>query len=255
MSRYFLLFISLIVIAFSASAQEEIKVKGRISDPASKEPVPYVNIINKAAGKGTSSNVYGQFNLNVRAGDTLIFSAVGYGKQSLVIKEKLKEKSIQIYLDTEAMELKPARVFAYRDLESLKRAIVNMDMPLQNNEGLVLNLPKVTAQPQVNSDGEISGGAVITGALTGAINSLGLNKEYKQLQKLNQFRKEDNRRKLAQMKYNPKVVNEWTRLKGEKLMSFMEFCKLSDDFIIKSSEYELALVVQQCLSDFIEQEG
>ncbi|MGK7389862.1 MAG: carboxypeptidase-like regulatory domain-containing protein [Candidatus Cyclobacteriaceae bacterium M2_1C_046] len=254
MARYFLLFISLIAITLSASAQEDVKVKGRISDQASNEPVPYVNIINKVTGKGTFSNIYGNFSIAVKAGDTLIFSAVGFGKHSMVITQQLKEVYIEIKLSSEAMELRPVRVFAYRDLESLKRAIINLETPLQESEGVALNLPGITPTPPINHDGITGTGVAINGMLSGAINKLGHNKEYNELQKLRKIKEENDRSKMAQVKYNAEIVNEWTSLEGKKLKSFMEFCKLSDDFIIESTTYELAVVVQQCLRDFYEQE-
>ena len=252
MYRYLLIICSLIV--FSASAQDNIKIKGKVTDNSSKEPVPFVHIYNPKTNTGTFTDLYGQFSITSAVGDTILFSAVGYAKYSLVLKEDLEEVYLEINLDTQAMELKPVRVFAYRDLESLKRAIVNMDLPAQEKKGLDLNLPKVTAAPSVTNDGTMGGGVVMRGALSGAINALGLNKKYNELQKLEKLRMEDRRKKLADAKYNAEVVRRWTGLEGKSLDSFMEFCQLNEDFVIDASEYELAVAVHQCLGEYREEQ-
>ena len=245
MSRLILLFFSLMVALTTADAQE-ILIKGKVTDKASHETVPFVNILNKHKNTGTASNADGTFKILIDLGDTLWFSAIGYSGYSLLVTKQLQEVHIDIKLDQVSMELQPVKVFAYRDLASLKQAIINMDVPAETGAPTNLSLPPV--QPGHNgSDMKIVG---VNGAITGLINGLGLNKEHNELQKLKKFQDEESRRRQINLKFNEKIVRRWTNLEGEKLTDFMEFCKLSENFILSASEYELALAVHTCLDEF-----
>lgn len=53
-------------------------IKGIVVDSASFAPLPYVNIQIKNKGKGTTTDVQGNFSLFATQQDTLIFSLLGY---------------------------------------------------------------------------------------------------------------------------------------------------------------------------------
>lgn len=254
MLRYFILFLSLIALASTSFAQEKINVRGKIYDKEAKEPVPYVHVVNHEDKKGTFSNLNGQFSLTAEVGDTLIFSAIGYAKYSLIITKQLKEVYLEIQLDSKAMELSPVKVFAYRDLESLKKAIVDMDVPAKKDDGISLNLPPVIVQPQMQQDGISTIGVGTSFPVEAIINGLGLNKDYNEKVKLQKLLDKEQRKNLAEMKYNPEIVKEWTGLEGDELIAFMDFCKLPEDFIVKATDYELAVAVHQCLDEYKEED-
>jgi len=55
-----------------------------------------------------------------------------------------------------------------------------------------------------------------------------------------------------QQKYNKEIVMKLTGLmEGERLDEFMEYCKPSIGFILRSSEYELALLILQRYDTFL----
>src|SRR5690606_20720564 len=67
-------------VCFSVTvrAQESVKVLGTIVDSESQSPVPFVHVYTTTHRNGTISDALGQFELNLRTPDTLIFSSVGY---------------------------------------------------------------------------------------------------------------------------------------------------------------------------------
>jgi hypothetical protein len=244
MCRYFFIFLCLMVFSFSASAQDKISVKGLIIDSESQEPVPFVHIINKDKGAGVAGKIDGSFSIKTMPGDTLVFSAVGYSRHSLVVKQ-LQEENLEIKLAPKSMELNSVNVFAYKDLSSLKRAIIDMDVPIDEKEEIALNLPPAGYMPE-------GGGIVMMGGLSGLLNGLGFNKVYNQQQKLKELNKEAETRRIIREKYNEKIVKEWTGLKEDEVQAFMKFCLLPDNFVLEASEYQLAVVVHQCLKDYKE---
>ncbi|KEO71935.1 hypothetical protein EL17_20680 [Anditalea andensis] len=64
-----------------------IQISGRVRDQESDEPLPGVNIIVKGTSKGTVTDLAGDFSLDAEAGQTLIFSYIGYDSQEVTLTE------------------------------------------------------------------------------------------------------------------------------------------------------------------------
>ena len=72
------LFISLF-IAFTAFAQQETVIKGRVTERGKPESLPFVSIYFKGTQKGTSSDFEGNFTLKTSSHvDSIVFSYIGY---------------------------------------------------------------------------------------------------------------------------------------------------------------------------------
>lgn len=85
-------------------------ISGEIYNAATQEPVPYVNIWVKAAGIRLTSNADGKFILNLNsefAGDTIVFSSIGYKPFATPIRQLLENKLVskKIYLHEDIVPL------------------------------------------------------------------------------------------------------------------------------------------------------
>ncbi|WP_157206262.1 SusC/RagA family TonB-linked outer membrane protein [Mariniflexile maritimum] len=86
MKNKLILLMSLFMFAFmhtSTFAQEK-KVSGTVTD-LSNLPLPGVNIIIKGTKKGASSDFDGNYSISATAGQTLVFSYVGFKSKELVV--------------------------------------------------------------------------------------------------------------------------------------------------------------------------
>lgn len=231
--------------AYYASAQE-IEINGQIIDKETQEAVPYVHIINTTTNQGTVSNTEGRFWVTIDKSDTLNFSAIGFETYAFTLKENITTDKliITIELNTSTMELAPVDVFAFRDEHALKRALIEMDMPLQKEKKLII--PGVKEAQKFNPSG--TGGLSMGGPLT-AIAKV-FSKEEKERKMLKQYQQKYDYQKVLTSKYNETVVMEITSLPEDKVEDFMEFCVLEDSFIYRATEYELTVVLNQCLVDF-----
>ncbi|MBO9639995.1 MAG: hypothetical protein J7576_17630 [Siphonobacter aquaeclarae] len=81
------------------------------------------------------------------------------------------------------------------------------------------------------------------------------SKRAKGLRKLAVFQQEDRKHKLAETRYNEQFVNQITKLEGLELEQFMRFCPIPDDFILRSSEYDLMQKVKDCYKKFKARQG
>ncbi len=100
----------LILLTFSfysnTFAQGQItKIRGKVVDAQTDEPLPYVNISFKGISVGTITSEKGDFFIETRtATDTLLFSFVGYKPLKIAIKKGIYQE-VNIKLEPEAIEI------------------------------------------------------------------------------------------------------------------------------------------------------
>lgn len=118
--RRILLVLSVIVFSGSVWAQE-LTVHGRVVDAKTGEALPYVSIY-AGKDKGTLSNSNGEFKLKVDEGSSIVFSYVGYNKQTLTANTVPNTIRLKPYTTS----LKEITVQAISDKKVLKRIIKNL---------------------------------------------------------------------------------------------------------------------------------
>jgi len=121
---------------------EVMQMSGIIVDGDSSFGVPGVHIYIPKAGTGTVSNQVGLFALPTMAGDTVIFSAVGYKKQRFIVPRKNdKGFTVLIDLQTDTTFLPIVEVFPYPTEELFKEAFLALELPRdQRRENMERNL-------------------------------------------------------------------------------------------------------------------
>ena len=75
--------ILLLLAGNDVSAQA--KVSGKVSDKASGNALPGVTVFVKGSNRGTATDPTGNFSLQARSGETLVFSFVGYDPQEVTV--------------------------------------------------------------------------------------------------------------------------------------------------------------------------
>ena len=94
-------FLSVILLLASKPLTGQIIVNGKILNRDTKEAIAYANIGIPNENIGTISNVDGSFSLVVPKkfeNDSLLFSALGFGRKFISIKPINKNRSLVIYL-------------------------------------------------------------------------------------------------------------------------------------------------------------
>lgn len=228
-----------------APKEEHITLSGQVVNKESGEAIPYVHIIDQTTHQGTTTDLAGKFQIKVNKTDTILFSAVGFEKDTLLLaNEEIKnDYAVQILLKPSTLELAPVEIYAYKNEAAFKQAILDLNLPEEKHPNIVI--PGTHAgQPK-----SLTGNFALASPLT-AVQNL-FSKEAKELKKYQEVLSNYPREKLIREKYNRKVVEEITGLKDESLNDFMLFCHVPDDFIIKANEYEIVLAVNKCYKDFL----
>lgn len=127
----------LFIFSFSAFAQQKpaqdklIQFSGIITDIDSTNVIPYVTITNLSAkSKRVAADYRGYFTFIVNAGDTILFTAIGYKKFSTVIPESTPDSkyTIMVKLKANVIDLPSVRVFPWATTEEFTREFLSMKL-------------------------------------------------------------------------------------------------------------------------------
>lgn len=242
--KYIIGFVLSILVLNVSAQNDPIEIIGEIIDSETKEPVPFVHIINHSTDEGTASNTEGRFWIKINPSDTLLFSAIGFETYQFVVNEEVPSQKIllTIELKESTLELEAVKIFAYRNEAALKRAILDTKVPLQE-EKKYIELPGFNYGPKKEWKN-----SALSSPITAIANVF--SKEVKEQKKLASTVREYNSFRNTQAKYNEAVVKEITGLPDDKIEDFMKFCVIDPDYLVRATEYEVAVVIHRCLDDF-----
>lgn len=115
----------------SSKAQERsiVQFSGVIYNADSNVVVPYVSITNRSdRGKVISANYQGYFSFVAHEGDTILFSAIGYRREALVIPRNVPDKKYTIImkLKAEVVNLPNVRILPWASIDDFNKAFLSM---------------------------------------------------------------------------------------------------------------------------------
>lgn len=127
------LFFILLICTFSGFAQVKdkklVQFSGVIMNRDSNTVVPYVTITNvNGRDQYFSANYKGYFSFVAHEGDTLLFTAVGYRKEGVVIPVGLPDNkyTILMKMKQEVINLPGVRVYPWASTDEFKKEFMTM---------------------------------------------------------------------------------------------------------------------------------
>ncbi|KAA3439767.1 carboxypeptidase-like regulatory domain-containing protein [Rufibacter hautae] len=120
--------------AHGQGAKKVIQLTGVVTAGDSLLGIPGASVYIPKAGRGTNTNEYGFFSLPVLAGDSVVFSSLGYAKQSLVIPQSFERDSYSIIIEMleDPTALPEIRVFPYATFRDFTQAVLAMKSPVED---------------------------------------------------------------------------------------------------------------------------
>ena len=85
-------------------------LNGKVTDDVTSDPIAGVNVVIKGTSSGTASDFNGDFSINVKEGDVLVFSYVGYSTSEITYNGEL---SIEVSLSEDASVLDEVLLIGY----------------------------------------------------------------------------------------------------------------------------------------------
>ncbi len=108
--KTFLNSILLMTLLFPSILLSQSTVSGTVTEASSTLPVPGVNIIIKGTSTGTTTDFDGKYSLNVKSGDILVFSYIGYVTQEI---QYTNQKTLDVAFAEDASQLDEVVVIGY----------------------------------------------------------------------------------------------------------------------------------------------
>ncbi|MFY0685955.1 MAG: carboxypeptidase-like regulatory domain-containing protein [Cyclobacteriaceae bacterium] len=117
-----------------ADDQKVIQFTGVIFTSDSLAVVPGVHVYVPKGGRGTTTNPYGFFSMPALAGDSVVFSAVGFERTSFVVPAHDSEfaMKVMVYLKEDVTYLSEVEVFPYPSEATFKAAVLASTLPGQD---------------------------------------------------------------------------------------------------------------------------
>ncbi|MBC3539223.1 carboxypeptidase-like regulatory domain-containing protein [Rufibacter sediminis] len=120
--------------AHGQGAKKVVQLTGVVTAGDSLLGIPGASVYIPKAGRGTNTNEYGFFSLPVLAGDSVVFSSIGYAKQSMVVPESFSRDSYSIIIEMleDPTALPEVRVFPYATFRDFTQAVLAMKSPTED---------------------------------------------------------------------------------------------------------------------------
>jgi hypothetical protein len=233
----------LLIIQFSSVCQTHIE--GVVYSSDNYKPISGAHILNVTNDKIDFSSEGGKFRILATVGDTLRITFVGFKTECKII-EKLDFQSI--LLTPEVIQLDEIQVFNLpKDEYEFKREIVKMGVleldsliPL----GVTPGKPKgeIPKLYESGSGFEFGANENFWPTLTFPMSyfTKKFSKRHKAKRDYYELKASKDAQILNSKKFNKALVTKLTGFKGQELMKFMSFMKLNNDFVTKSTDYEIA---------------
>lgn len=221
------------VVALNAVAQEK-KIEGIVFDKDTKERIARTNIINITTGQQFYNNLQGEFKVNARVGDRLIFNKQDYLPDTVLVKNT---DNIAVYLIRTAIPLPEVTI---RD---------SLHTPLQKLMATKREYNKAYGPSSYNnflSTAPGGGAGISIDALYNSLSRSGRNAEH--LQGLIQKDYEQN---VIDYRFSKSYVGNITKLKEPELSEFMIRYRPSYYLVSTDTEYEFINYIRNSLRRYL----
>lgn len=120
---------------FTQGKKHVIQLSGIVLGEDSVSGIPGVHVYVPKAGRGTTTNRVGYFSMPVLQGDSVVFSSVGYERQSYKVPNTLEDNiTLIIDLISDTTYLDDVTIMPFPTEEVLKEAIIALNLPIQHEE-------------------------------------------------------------------------------------------------------------------------
>lgn len=236
-----ILLVLMILLAGKLSAQTiltfkdtSLNINFRVVDSQTQDPIGLAHIINLTRNVGVISDLLGYLNLPVGFGDSIVITAIGYNSKEILSWGQFKSDTMfyTITLAPKIYEIKEVKISRFSTYEKFLKEFASLKLPKNKEEEQLLRLQGYFMRIVRGMDLQN-----LPGVTSGA--SFGRDWYSKQNEKLAELIDKERERRIIDQKYNPGLIQKLTDLKGDELYKFMGQIGIENEFILKSSDYEI----------------
>lgn len=205
-----------------------IRIDGKVRDE-NDQPIANSIIINKRTKSGSFGKVDGSFTVMCDRRDTLVITSLGYFTRSLTYSDSTGTSfSVVIYLDTRVYPMATVEIFAPRDLEQIQEDINRLGY---NEEDYMLSGINAAQSPITFLYQQFS-------------------KKERSKREVARMENEDRKRELLKELFRLYVDYQIIELNDEDFDAFIEYLNVSDEFMIRSTQYDFLIYVRDRFRDY-----
>lgn len=245
-----ILTILFLCILSAASAQRNY-VYGAVRDSLSGDEMIGVHVQNIDAKRLTSTNQNGTFKLPAKIGDTLVFSSVGHKTLAWIADSTwFVGDEIEFLLPVNTIYLDEVVVGEFPEYERFKEMIIQ-EQP-KDTTFKIFGVPEVVMDPYPQMEKSEYLNPVF--AFIHPVSALhhSFSKKEKEKRKMQQIMKRQHITSKAYQKFTREWVAENTKLEGDKLTSFIDYCDFSVDYLASATLFDIHQRMMALLPNFLE---
>ncbi len=127
--RLLLMYLGLVLsllVATEVQAQDQWTLTGSVVSAADKSPIPGTNLVIKGTTTGVITDLDGNYTIEVKEGDVLIFSFIGFKSKEITITN---QKTLEVTLEEEVSEFDEVVVVGYGSMKKsdISGSVVSVD--------------------------------------------------------------------------------------------------------------------------------
>ena len=243
----------IILLQINTMTGQDSRLHGRIMEENTRRPVQLAHVRNVSSRQSAFSDTSGYFHIHAVAGDTLVFSAIGFYYSVAIVSDAWIKAAFfwQFKMVPRIYEIEEARVYAFGTYKQFKQRFISLDLSKNETETLRKNLQQqslVVAREADRIQQEKKqleeGGVKLAGVPI-------LTPEEKQMLKLKEMLASENHHNQVYKKYNPDIIKKVTGIKADdKVIEFMVFCNFSDNYILNTTEYDLMVMIARKYEEY-----
>ncbi len=251
-----ILLFSLLIIPSTQAQVFETKshyATGTVLNDSSKIHIGFVHIFNESKRIGAISNEQGEFKFRADIGDTIVFGALGYLYKVIIVSDAMLQNSTDVPLIPRYYEIEAVDVVSFGTYENFKKKFLTLEAHKTNTYNLKNQLRQLSRKEgQIGFEEGKVRRAMSPQPGTEPMNGLPIL--YKEdLQRLNYARvlKLEEKQRIINKKYNFEIVKNVTKLPDEEILDFMSFCKFTQEYLLRASDYEILVEIEKKYEEYL----
>lgn len=228
-----------ICIISTSVFSQTVNVTARLIDYNTKRYVNQGIVVNKSSNFGFFVELDGTFSTKLNLNDTILISSSGYAIARVCFKDSVAtpSKIFTITLHKQEVNLKTLEIKPQKSLVEIQNALKKIKTP--------------EADKLKRYEGVLGAMSAVESPITYMYMQFSRMERSKRL--VEELTNEDNRMELQRELMRSYLFNDIVNLNESQLDDFIRYCRLSDDFIRRSTEYELAVYVKKRYLEYVSQ--
>ncbi len=221
-------------LTFRCLAQESSQIEGVVFDKDTKERIARTNIINNTTGKSFYNNLKGEFKINAKPGDQLIFMRQDYFTDTLTVHSN---DNLVVSLRRVAIPLKEVTI--HDSLATPQQKLLATQKAFRKIYGS-------SAYSDLLSTSPGSGAGISIDAIWNSISRSGRNAQH-----LQGVIQQDYEQSVIDYRFNRTYVGSITKLKDKELTDFMIRYRPGYYTVTTATDYEFITYIRNNLRRYL----